>query len=523
MPRAPEGSIRTGHRYTSAVRRPLPNSRISRPWRRLLAALLLLPPTAAPAQYGPVDPVDAASLQLARAVRPQFDGEHRVLLNALRQLKDPSLRPLFASLVQREEWTIQLDGILGLAELADEPVDPFLLEQIRDPRERVAAIRACLGLGMIDRDGCSAILLWPGLEPAEQVLLIAERMRQQGPPDLVRLQVLAENESPAVAGLAAMLLAQAGEARHLDRLPARLDRLAATTREATAIDLARAAERHRIAAAVPFLAAIASDPAAERALAVAAASALLSLDPDIGLETWQVLVERERTNAGRIRLATLLLATELPVPPSTFDAIEGHGEVLADLARAGRALSTGEGAADALRRIVDGGHRLSVTWAMTALLRLPPEEAAPIYERIVQDLIEGRAEPRTVPLSIEAAARLVDLDPDRLKPLLAAAAGGNPALVETLLVGLLSAESRENAALLANEILGRSSRRADSMATLCIARHAPTLPRPLLDRLGVAAGGGGGLDPALQAQAAWLYLKHTDQVESAMSSIFAGS
>ncbi len=485
----------------------------------LAVAIAATPPAAA--QYGPVDPLEAATRQLATAVRRQPDREHRALLTSLRQLRDPALRPLLQSLVQQPDWEVQLEGILGLAELGDGRVDPAMLDRIRDPQERMLALRTCLAMRMIGPAEAGELIGSPQLEPTEQVLVIAEQMRLGGVPDLDRLRSLAENPSPSVAGLAAMLLAGAGEPASLERFATRLDRLEEAERTSVATDLARAAERHLVAAGRPLLERLATETDADRQVAIAAGAALLAVDPPAGVDVWAELFDRETSVAGRIRLTVLLLATELSLESSLFGRFEGTGEVLEALGRAGRARAEGAGEAEALAAIIRGGHRLSVTWAMTALPALPPEAAAPIYESMVRDLIEGRGDPRTVPLAIEATSRLVAIDPARAASLLDEAARGSTAILEALLVGLLASEAGDAAAAVAAEVLGKASRRADSMAILCIARNAESLPKPQLDALGVVAAGGGGLDPSLQTQAAWLFLKLSGQAEAAMSSIFA--
>lgn len=487
----------------------------------LLAAAAIAASAPAAAQYGPVDPLEAAARQLSAAVRRQPDRAHRTLLTSLRQLRDPALRPLLQSLVQQPDWEVQLEGILGLAELGDGKVDPFLLERIRDPQERMVALRACLAMRMIGPDEAGELIEAPRLEPAEQVLVIAEQMRLGGTPDLDRLRTLAENTAPAIAGLASMLLAGAGESASLERFATRLDRLEETERIAVATDIARAAERHLVAAGWPLLERLATEPNADRQVAIAAVSALLAVDPRVGVDVWTELFDAESSTAARIRLAVLLLSTEIPLDSDLFDRFEGGGEVLEAIGRAGKAIAERQGEAEALAAIVRSGHRLSVTWAMTALPALPPEDAVPIYEGMIRDLIEGRGDPRTVPLAIEATSRLVAIEPARAAALLDEAAGRSTAILEALLVGLLASESPANAASAAAGVLAKGSRRADSMAILCIARSADSLPPPQLEALGVAAAGGGGLDPSLQTQAAWLFLKLSGQAEAAMSSIFA--
>jgi hypothetical protein len=53
------------------------------------------------------------------------------------------------------------------------------------------------------------------------------------------------------------------------------------------------------------------------------------------------------------------------------------------------------------------------------------------------------------------------------------------------------------------------------------AKHSPALSDDELKQLGLVVSGGGRVSDVLQIQAAWLYLKHTNQVQAALGTIFA--
>jgi hypothetical protein len=60
------------------------------------------------------------------------------------------------------------------------------------------------------------------------------------------------------------------------------------------------------------------------------------------------------------------------------------------------------------------------------------------------------------------------------------------------------------------------------MALILVARHAPALEQGPLQRLGTVAAGGGRVSELLQAQAAWLYLRHSDLLTTALPMILDG-
>jgi hypothetical protein len=90
-----------------------------------------------------------------------------------------------------------------------------------------------------------------------------------------------------------------------------------------------------------------------------------------------------------------------------------------------------------------------------------------------------------------------------------------------MLVGILATDDREAAARLGRIVLGQSGRRCDSLALLAIARTDAPLSRDELELLGIAASGGGRLDPALQVQAAWIFLRRSGRIDQALAGAFA--
>ncbi len=76
------------------------------------------------------------------------------------------------------------------------------------------------------------------------------------------------------------------------------------------------------------------------------------------------------------------------------------------------------------------------------------------------------------------------------------------------------------AAAAAAAVLGSSSRRAESLALLLLARTAQgPLDAETLRALGTVAAGGGDLDPTLQVQAAWLFVRHSGRGEQALAQL----
>jgi hypothetical protein len=501
-------------RYTRPVRHPRLHNMLAGFALASVASVVVAQEGTSP--YGPVDVPSEAMRRVRAALTHRPDGSHHLLLTSLRQLRADSLRPLFEQLVEADHWTLQLDGILGLAELQDQPVDPALLELIEAPAERAAAIRAAIALDLVRVPQAEEMLRWSAVPPQEQVALMSELRLREARVDAAQLAALAKDADAEVAGEASVLLADLGDASAIDQFADRTRRLSGPGRETAIVALARAAERHRSKACIASLAAYAGADDATRAERLACLAALLATDLEVGLEIWAELFESATSNAARLRTALLLLASEQPIPPETFALMQGRGEVLEALGAAATAMATGTDRVEAFKRILAGGHRMSVAWAMTALLDQPAEVASSIYVSLLDSLIEGRL--GTPVVAIEAASRLAAIDPDAMAAVLRKAAAEDDAMLEAILVGVLSSDDRAAAGRLARGILGEGGRRCDSLAILAIARTDEPLSPDDLEMLAVAAAGGGRLDPSLEVQAAWLYLDRLDRIPETLAS-----
>ena len=86
---------------------------------------------------------------------------------------------------------------------------------------------------------------------------------------------------------------------------------------------------------------------------------------------------------------------------------------------------------------------------------------------------------------------------------------------QTLLMGSMQSQ-HPGVAEVVSQIRRIGSSRADSLALLLLARTNENLSPNDLQQLGRISAGGGQLTNTLQIQAAWLYLKHTDGLQTAM-------
>lgn len=481
------------------------------------------------------DPEEAAIRQLRKVTTVSPGGVHHAVLLALRDLRDPALKPLFQSLVQTDHISIQLGAILGLAELSPQGrVDPWLISQLRSELDRADAVRIGLDLERIGREEIEAMLGADDLPAVGRIVLMAEQRRLGGSPDLEVLRGYAEHDDPAIAGLATCLLMEIGGAESPAAKAARtaftdrLRGLSARERDAVVEELAAAGRRYRVQSTVDLLPAATaeldlSSPARDAQLGM-----VLSLRPEAGLTLWQEALRREDSPSARTRLGLLLLVVAPRIPPEAFDALTqgldpgaGNADLLSAMASAGRAMASGSGRAEALIRLYETGHRRSGRYVIAAAEDLEDAEAAKVYRHILG--LAGDPQRRSRELfndCVDVAARMADRAPEQLKSIMDAAGDDGPQQ-EAILMGLANARSAA-AGDLAKGVRRIGAGRSDSLALLVLARHADKLSSQELLQLGRIAGGGGRLDDTLQAQAAWLWLRHSGRLEAALPKILAG-
>lgn len=486
-------------------------------------------------QYKTASSWESSIRALRQATTSAADGSQHPRLIALRQLHDPALKPLFQSLVQGSHWTIQIDGILGLAELDPKGyVDPFLLGQLKGENDRSTAIGAACGLDMVGVEQAQAMLAWDDLAPRDRVLLLAELHRRGGTPDQARLVALADHRNDEVSGVATLLLATITKERApIEKFQSRFGALQPRERGVVLGSLADAAARFNLVGAVPFLTAALQDAAIAQEARHAAIASILRIAPADGFAAWKHAVESDPSQASRLRLGLLALATDTTLPKDAGAPLRQvpQGETLEPLlAKIADALDALGGSGDPVKSfpaLVATRHRAALGAMLEATKRLGSDAQRATYEAFA-DLLTGE-DRRSLPaavgqLAVDAVSRLAALDPAAVGARLAKIAGpdGEAKVQELLVLALLQANTKE-AARVAMQARGTISARGSAMALLLHARFADSLTKPDVDELGLIAAGGWSLDPSLEIQAAWLYARHSNRADEAIATILKPS
>jgi len=506
--------------------------RRSRAFASLVLAFVAAGASPSLAQYEPTTAWDATVKELRSATRTQRDGSHHARLLALRGLGDPALAPFFEALVAGDHWSIQVDGMLGLAELSDRrSVRADLIDRMHGDENRSSALRAALGLRLLEAAEIERMLAWEDLPASDRVLLAAESLRlvPKSVPEAT-LRRLAESRNDEVAGLASFLLREVtGDGTSGELFENRLDAMPADRRGILLGLLAGVFARYEVRPGLEFLARRLAGPDAKDLPAdarTAMLAAILPADADRGYRLWTAAVEGETSAAQVLRLAALLLTVETPLPPDAAaplrSASAGDRALLAKFADAIEAVAGFGDPSLALPELVATRHRVAVASCLDATRRLPPAEARATLTAIA-DLVSGgdrvRLPPGVSELAVQAFTQLARIDPPEVERRLAAAEG-DTALQDVILFGLFTAGTPEATAIAA-KARGRVSRTGESLALLLVARRAESLPETDLRQLALIAAGGGRVEEPLQAQAAWLYARLSGRANEAIAAALA--
>ena len=489
-----------------------------RSWQWLAMVSFLC--TGAPVRAQVVDPSEASLRILRRAVAVQHDGSHLPLLFALRQLHDPDLEPVFERLLQSDQWQVQVHGALGLAETnSNQGLHADRIKALL-PQAQDAVIATGLDLHLLAPEMLEPILQLSELQPMARLVALAELISLEKSAPADQLRELCTADDVHIAALASALLAQTGDNAALEALTARLGNMPRDQRLETELWLLDGIRRYQLTACTAWVKQILSQPSTPSELLHRAVFTLMSLDVDAGLEAWTTQLAASNTMPHRVRYALILLGCADNVPASAYDQlqVQRDEDLLARIVSVGKAIAAKSDPVQAIIYLLDAQHMKSIEWAMQYIPKLPDEQAVRIYTHLIDRIANEANDGETVSLAVRAVAKLMKIDADVVFTRLTSAADDS-AQQQAILLGMFETD-QPRAADAARQIKRLGTGRADSLALLLIAKYSPTLEEPDINLLGKIAAGGGRISEILQVQAAWLYLKHTRQLEKSMLELF---
>ena len=459
---------------------------------------------------GPLN--DAVHRQLDRTVTPQANNEHLPRLASLRALKDPRLLPLFASLAERSEPSIQVHAVLGLAELSgDGQLD---IEQVirTHPDARRTLIDYGVSNDLLSADDLHTLRQVTALTPGEHLMAMAGLIQVGSKVDVADVRQINTAEDLTAAGLQAVLLASLDDPSALQSWSV-LEQDDAEARRFELLEMIRQLPSdggHKFA--VDAASTSEADGVRRFALLV-----LLEADhPEV-----MQLVEAESARADRHRakvdLAMLLMMTATS-PPETLRHEANDSPLLLAMLEMAEALSTDEEnriglATDAL---IEMGHRRSISWLVDAASDWPTARAVGPLERMLDQARDAEFAGEFGAHAVNAATALLEQSPDTFRTRLSRVTDDSPEQ-QILLLAMLQQPTPD----LIDTV--RSIRRiglgaADTLALLVTARDSPTLTDSDVARLKrVAARLAVSSD--LRTQAAWLAVRHDGSVDDMVASL----
>ena len=483
----------------------------------LVAALV--PPVTAAAEPG--EYTDLATRHLVKSVQSQRDGSHLTRLSSLRELRDPGMAPLFYDLLQHEEWQVQVHALLGLAEIDEEEgLEPWLVTQI-DPLAREQVIPNALDMKLLTVDGMKKLIEWDRLEASHQLMLLAELMHRGETIDIELLRSLLDNNDLNIASIAGLLLAEQGDMAALSAIDARLKQSSKSERTNVTLLMINMIRLYELESAADWLDDTLLE--ADESLQSQGTFTLLAIDPKRGRVHWKRNLGDMPAYRQRVLAALQMLEAGLPVSAEDRRLINAdEDEVIEQLARAANAVASDENVTDAMIALIDTGHPRGTAWAMRHSQTMPDEDARVVHLHFLDRLETDKQASRALiarEQGIAAMANLIKIDPATATQRLLAAEDES-LTQQTLLLGCLQSPNVEmqNASA---EIRRIGSSRADSLALLLLARSSNELSDQDVIQLGRIAAGGGMLGEMLQIQAAWLYLKHRDELDGALMDVAA--
>jgi len=440
-------------------------------------------------------------------------------------MEDPRLEPLFSELTQRRHPGLKIHGILGLAELNDPPkLDMALVADIKDSAVQAQLLSAAIDSDLLTAADAEQLSNWPGLDPAVRVL-VAGKLVADGKaidPALLNEALAADNE--ALRAMATLLKLQAEQGDPIAMLK-EFDVSDSINRDRVRALLLQTAMKYEFSIVGPWAVRMLDEPDLDRAISYQALRAALMFHVDGAVNTWMHRFDAAADNvAERLRLAMLALDIAEHVHPSVFQAmVDDDVEEIQQIGRVGLAIRDGRPVAPAVTALLEMNNLLASRWALQYAIELSetdPAAARPMLVKLIEEA--GDEEPRfraqRVEHAVLATQKLFENDPRAVGVLRSLLVDSPVIVTEAMFMGLIRV-NEGNPLPLVSAVEAYKSRTAEAMALVIRAKHGHELTADQREQLSLIVRGGSGLQDPLRIQAAWAYLKHTQQERVALAAV----
>ncbi|NBB82728.1 MAG: hypothetical protein GVY28_04915 [Alphaproteobacteria bacterium] len=510
-----------------------------RMWMRLMCVGIVLVTLAAPAAARADQAADQAVWLLEKATLVHRNGFHNVLLRALRQMRDPRLEPLFSELVQRHHPALRIHGILGMSEIADPPrLDLTLVADLDNPTTQARLVSAAIDSDLLNVEDARQLLRWPGLPASVRVLVVGKLLGEGKTIDQAVLDDALASDHAALRCMAALLKAQLGHAEAIKVLQ-RLDETPRPTRERVRSLLLQTAVRYGLDSAAPWArnlvrAKLQEDNVGKpdwrmSPVGYQALRAALTFNDGEAVNLWMACFDQaaiaDSPESERLRLAMLALDLAEDLDERIFQAmLDDDQGLIRTIGRVGRAIAAGQSRQAPIAQLIDQNNKLANAWALQYAARLSedqPARARPLFVAIIGAAAsdEPRFRAERLENAVVAVEKLHETAPNAgavLRPMIAEA---STYMQEAMLMGLIRSDGARPDQVIQG-IDDYASRVAEAMALILQAKHAQTLGDERLKRLAlIVRGGVRELQDPLRIQAAWTYLRLTQQDRVALATV----
>ncbi len=475
--------------------------------------------------YDALDPYRDAVQMLKSGISSTADGSQHAALVSLRQLRDPSLVPLFERLIRSDDWSVRVDSVLGLAELSPNgKVDIERIASLPGETDRDTAITAVLALKLADAEQVRSMLDWSDLPSTSRVLLAGELRRLGQSPDAALLNRLAKSKTPEVAGLATAILIDM-KAKDSDVLAqtcvAQVAALPPASRGNAVAQIAEACSSDKLAGAGAFVASLLKLPEIPADSRMRAIGSLLVVSPVDAYAPLAEAVAADRSQVALVRYAVVLLASGARAPAEQWAQFRNGDAMLEAIADAGAAIAKGDNTL-AFNQLVALERRVVLRAALDGARRLGPDAEKAFGVACLNFILKPGNVPDQLRESLMLAIfRLAEVAPNELKAALASNTV-EESFKDQILLALLSSGTTEATAV-ARTAQGKTNRGGEGKIAVLVARNSDKVTPDELRTLWQVAGGATNLPAPIRTQAAWLWLKHSNKINEAIAELAPAS
>ncbi|MBX3358143.1 MAG: hypothetical protein KF745_06925 [Phycisphaeraceae bacterium] len=471
--------------------------------------------------------------QLRAALVDQRDSGLDQLMRALRLLKDPALKPLYAQLASADRPVLRVHGILGLAELeGGSGIDLLLVKRLSEARDQAVVLGEALRSGLLTEGQLDDVAQWPGLDDTLRTLIYGELIRRGRSMNAAELIRLAQSPNEATAVFAALFLRQIGQSLKAADDP--LERLLAADQSdsrnvETVLGVLSQIREAKLDKLVGYVRDIQRKWVESPGVGFECVRTILALEPRDAeaLKQWAGLYAgydlARRVRMGLIGLGMSRRDGTLAAPALFQPMADDPEPVMHAIGEVGLSIvedKPAEARLAALLALTRLGHVPTLEWALADSDSLPGPDAIAVRLSVIAAAADPSQQPGLYQVGAAAAAVLAGSDPEALKgPLSRAIAAGDERLVVAILAGVLQSGNSGSASL-ADEVPA-SMATARAVADLVIAQHTAQPDRLDFDRLAAIAGGAGSLPEAYRVQAAWLALRAKGEQRVALARVLA--